>query len=134
MGITAHHHVWGGDAHLLQEFPPAPRRRLLPQSLMQEQRLTELIRNGEHRIERRQRLLKNHGDAVAPDGLQRRFLSLQEVDAFKADTPRRVVTAGWLDETHKRQRRDRFPTRRLPYQRQTLPLFQRKGDPVYRPR
>src|SRR5438477_1202478 len=110
MGITAHHHVWGGDAHLLQEFPPAPRRRLFSQSLVQEQRLTELVRNGEYRIERRQRLLKDHGDAVTPDVLQRRLIGLQEVNAIKADASRRMITAGWLDEPHKRQRRDRFPT------------------------
>src|SRR5574341_2459508 len=110
MGVAAQHHVWGGDAHLLQEFAPAPHGlRLgatasaqgvfaLPQSLVQEQRLTELICNGEHRIERRQRLLEDHRDTVTPDMLQRRFIGMEELRAGKADAPRRMVTTGWLDE------------------------------------
>src|SRR5919201_1113450 len=133
MGITAHHHFWSCNAHLLQEFAPAPPCLLLAQPLVQEQRLTELIRNGEHRIERRQRLLEDHRDTVAPDALQRRLIGLQKVNAINTDTARWMITAGWLDETHERQRCDRFHTRGLSYQGEAFPLFQRKGDPVYRP-
>jgi len=49
----------------------------LVESLVQEQRLTELVGNGEHRVEGRQRLLEDHGDTVAPNVLQGRLIGLQ---------------------------------------------------------
>ena len=44
---------------------------------------SDLITDGEHGIERCQRLLKNHGDMVAPDCLHLVFIKIKQVLAVK---------------------------------------------------
>ena len=87
MRIAAHDDLWCGYAHLVKQFPPSARGLCPAKPLVQNQRFTELIRNRKHRIEGRQRLLKNHGDAVPPDALERQFIGLQQLGILKTHTP-----------------------------------------------
>jgi hypothetical protein len=85
--IATHNDLGRGYAHLFKQFSPSACGLYPAQPLVQEQRFTELIRNREYRVESRQRLLKNHGDAVPPDVLERRFIGLQHIDILKPQTP-----------------------------------------------
>ena len=85
--IAAHDDIGRRYAHLCKQLSP-PACGLCPvKPLVQDQRFTELVRNREHRIEGRQWLLKDHGDAVPPDTLERRFIGLQQIGILKTYTP-----------------------------------------------
>jgi hypothetical protein len=85
--IATHDDLWRGYAHLCKQFCPAARGLCPVKPLMQAQRFTELRRNCEHRIEGCQRLLKDHGEAIPPDTLKRRFIGLQQIDILKTHMP-----------------------------------------------
>ena len=57
------------------------------QSLVQRNGLGDLAADRHQRIERRHRLLKDHRDVVAADGLHFALGQLQQIDALKADVP-----------------------------------------------
>ena len=87
MRIATHDDLRGGYAHLGKQLSAAARGLFPAKLLVHEQRFTELVRNREHRIEGRQRLLKDHGDAIPPDVLERRFIGLQQIGILKTHTP-----------------------------------------------
>ncbi|MFK4694732.1 hypothetical protein ABIF42_000326 [Bradyrhizobium diazoefficiens] len=49
--------------------------------------LDDLVADPHDGIERRHRLLEDHGDAVAPDGAHLRFVQRQQIGAFERDRP-----------------------------------------------
>ena len=113
MGIACQHLFGFRDAHLL-EHPQrfgACRRRVL--ALVQSNRFADLIADGEHRIQRRHRLLENHRDLSAPDAAHHSRVGARKVEHSVFGTRELEASAddsaaAVLDESHDRQRTHRF--------------------------
>ena len=131
VGVAVQHHVRGGDAQLLQQFPAAPAGLGTPHPLVEHQGLRQLVGDGVDGVEGGHRLLENHRDLVAPDFPQHAFLRAQQFPASEADAPA-GMEAGRADQAHHGERRHRFAAGRLPHQGQAFPLRDGKRDPVHR--
>src|SRR5882762_2627613 len=114
--------------HLDGAGPPGPAR----QTLVDDGRLGDLIAHGEHRIERRHRLLEDHRDLVATDGPQLAGLEGQQVAPFELDEAPGADMAGGLgDETENGERRDGLAASRLAHDAQRLTRLHLEGDAVH---
>src|SRR5882762_7904854 len=94
---------------------------------MQTQRLGNLLAHCKDRVERRHRILKDHGDVVAAHMTHLSVGKLQKVYAFKQylaghDLSRR------RDQAHDRERRHRLATATLAHQSQQLSAIEIKTD------
>ncbi len=80
------------DADLVHEFDRAVARGTLAEALVNLQRFAELVADRKDRIERRHRLLKDHGDPAAAEGAHRLVADFGQIDrAVFAMLPRGVV-------------------------------------------
>jgi hypothetical protein len=80
MRITRQHSPRFGNAHLLEHRQRLGARARRVLALVQAYRLGDLLADGEHRVERRHRLLEDHRDLGAADVAQRRGRRLREID------------------------------------------------------
>ncbi len=103
--VLAHPGRRVGDAHRSQELDRAVGARLASEPQMQRQHLLEVLLDGQHRVERRQRILRDHPDLTAADIAQPRGLHGEDVTALEDD-----LAAGDLarrrHHLHHRQGRD----------------------------
>ena len=102
-----------GHPHLAQQIE-RPRARLTPaHPPVQAQPLGQLPADGEHRVERGHRLLKDHADFIAANAAHRLLRALRQI-GFAALAPVEQqpaagdLAAAELHQPHQRQRRDRF--------------------------
>ena len=108
-----------GDADGVEQFDqPAPScgRRQAP--VLFGQRLTQLVTDGHHRVERTLRLLKNHGHAPAAPGAHLALAQAHQVDAGDLHFPARQPSGRRRQQSQQRQRRDRLAAPGFADQRQ----------------
>ena len=102
-----------GDTYLLQQFQRA-RLGLRPGHLLvQPQPLGQLTTHGEHRIQRRHRLLKDHTDLVAANRAHQILIGFRQIRlavfaAIKQQPAARNLTTAELYQPHQRQAGNRF--------------------------
>ena len=121
---------------LLRSVPrlDRPRDRLVAADLLvQLHGLGDLVADGEHRVQRRHRLLEDHRDLVAADPLELGLLELDEVAALEEDPRALRDPAGPVDQAHHRERRHRLAAARLADDRERAALVDLEVDPVDRP-
>ena len=127
-----------GDAHHLQELGRALARGGHVHPQVDQQRLHDLEADGEHRVERRHRLLEDHRD-VAPANLAHLVVGeLQQVAALEEDAAADDAPGGLREEPHDRRatrpicrspirRRARRPRPCAPYRKCLRPRARRRG-------
>ena len=107
MRVVAHPIRGVGDADRVEQLHRPAFRLAARRALVHEQRFGDLVTDREDRIERRHGLLENERDLCATHGAhvgfrQREQVAVLEPDHAAGDPARR------LDETHDRERGDRF--------------------------
>ena len=75
------------DTHQLQQFLCPRPSGFGRHTQMQQQRLANLEADGQHRIQRRHRILKNHRDIAPAYGAHGIFTDRQQIAAFKQNAP-----------------------------------------------
>ena len=120
------------NAHQLQHSSGFTERLIAAEPLMQADGLGNLFPHREHRIERGHRLLENHGNIRPAHALHLRAAQIVYINDLTvtaaqehflaADLPSRL-----LQQTHQRQRGDRFTGAGLANNRQRLAAFEREG-------
>ena len=93
------------------------------------QRLDDLVADADHRMQRRARVLEDHGDLGAAQRAHRPFVDGDEIGAVEA---RRSVERRVAKQSHQRQRDRRLAATALADEPQRLPLFDLEGDAVDR--
>ena len=76
-------------------------------ALVQDDRFHDLRADGEHRVQRRHRLLEDHADVAAADRLHLPFGQADEIAAEERDSAR-FDAGGRREQPHDRERRDAF--------------------------
>ena len=92
-------------------------------------RLGDLVADGEHRVERRHRLLEDHGHGVAADVAHLVVRELQQVAAIEQDLAGHGAPRSF-DEAHRRHRRDALAAARFADHPQRLTVPDLEADPV----
>ncbi len=122
-----------GDAHLVQQLDRALARRAPGETAVQLQHLLELVADGEHRVQRRHRLLEDHRDLGAADVAQLPRRQRREVAPAEADLAAlvddRVLRR---QESQDRERGDALARARLPDQRDGGVPRDVEGDAAHR--
>ena len=120
-----------GDPHLGQEVDgPLPGRD--PADLLVGlDHLGHLVADFEDGVQRRERILEDHRDLVAPQGPQLVLAGRQQVPPPEDDATR-DLRLRLLEEAHDGQGRDRLPRARLPHDAQRLARGDRPAHPVDR--
>ena len=73
------------DAHLIEQFQNTRAGCRLGKAFVQRENFTDLLLNRMQRIERGHRLLEDHGDVIAANPAQVRFITVEQVLAFEPD-------------------------------------------------
>ncbi len=94
-----------GDVDQAQHFYRAVARFLSAAALVQQDRLDDLLADGEHRIERRHRLLEYHGDVAAANLMHLGVAERQQVAAVIADRAALDAAHSGRDQPHDGERR-----------------------------
>ena len=95
---------------------------------MQHERLGDLRADAVQRIERRHRLLEDHGDAIAAQLLHRLFGEADELPPLEAD--RTGDARALRRQAHQRKRRHRLAGAGLAHHAEALALIERKRGPI----
>ncbi len=126
MGVGAEALLGLLDADHVQQLQRALARRRRRHALVQDQRLTDLLRNRVQWVERRHRLLEDHADLVAARTRERRRVGADEFGAAISDGAARMARGGIRQQLQDGERRHRFAGAALTDQRQGLPALQRE--------
>ena len=119
------------QADLGQELDDMGPRILARDAFVNLDHLAHLLLDGVQRIERGERLLEDHGDAVAADFPHGSFVGLQEIRAEKTDLPLGVKGRGIIQKPHDRERGDRLARARLTHQGHRLAAPDRERDAAH---
>ena len=117
------------NTHLIEHLNRPLLRCAFVQSLVQQQGLADLLTNANHWVQRRHRLLKNHGDLVTADGTPLRLRLAKQLPLRKMGLARH--RGGGRQKTHQRQRSGRLAATALPHQAQSLAGSNGVGDVVH---
>ena len=120
------------DADQLQQLERAPARRLGQETLVDQEHLVDLLLDPMQRVERGQRLLEDHRDAVAADAAHDPLAGADQLGAAKADAALRVPRDGVGQELQDRQGRDRLARAAFADHRQGLALLDAEADALDR--
>jgi hypothetical protein len=101
-------------------------------ALVQAHRLGDLIADGEHRVERRHRLLEDHADAIAADRAHVLLGQRQQILAGVADAAAGDAPGRRRHQPHDRQRGDRLAAARLADDAERRAARHRERDAVDR--
>ena len=120
-----------GNAHLTQQIDNPLACRLAIQPLMHGKHFTNLLPDGQDRIEAGRRLLKDHRHLVAPPPPHFSFRQRQQIFAIKRDLP--IQNAGCRrQQAHQALRRHRFSAPRLTQQGKGFTSGNGKGNTIHR--
>ncbi len=129
MWIRPGHRGRVGDAHRLEQLDGSPARLPTSRLPMHHERLGDLVADGEHRVERRSRLLEDERDSGAADRLHLALGGVHQAAALEPD-----VSAGdaarRLYEPQDRQRGHRLAAARFADQADGLAAADREADVV----
>ena len=114
------------DAHQFEGLDDTLSRRGATHPAVHTQRLGQLIADIQHRVQRRHRILENHGDVASPQAAQAGFRQLAEIDAVEQDPAARHL-ARRRNQAHQRQRADRFAATAFTDDGERLAGIQRVG-------
>ena len=117
-----------GQAHVFEQLDCPLARVPLCQSAMQHQGLSDLRAHAMQRIERRHRLLEDHGDAVAAQFPHRLFIEADEFPPLEAD--RTGDARALRREAHQRQGCHRLAGPGFAHDPQALALGERKRGAI----
>ena len=112
-----------GNAHLLQEIDPTLRDLFARNLVVRCHRLVDLESNPQHRIERAERVLKDHRDVTAADLTQLFGRHPDQVLALEQDLAVHDLSRP-LDQAEDGHRRDALAAARLPDQPQRFAVEQ----------
>ena len=101
----------------------------MAQAPVQTQDLGHLVADGEHRVQGGHGLLKDHGDAVAPDLAQPRLGAIGQVFPQEADLARDSSGLGDRQEAQDGHGGDGLAAARFPHQTQGFPGVEIKAHP-----
>ncbi len=123
-----------GDAHPVQQLDRAPAGRLLVDVVVDAVRLHDLVAHREEGVQRRERVLEDHGDLAAPQLAHRLRVGGEQLLAVQPDLARelRALPAVLADrvQAHDAERGDGLAGARLADDAEGLALLQREGEPV----
>jgi len=124
-----------GNAHEVEHVGRELQGFLLALTLVEHDRLGDLIAHGVDRVERGHRLLKDHGDVVATNAAHLGLGKLEQVLGLavltaEPDLAPRNHARRHGDEAHHGQGRDRLTGTRFPHYRERFPLVDVIGNPV----
>ena len=102
-----------GDADHLEQLDGALARLLLGVAAVKPEALPQLAPDGVDGVQRRHRVLEDHGDVVAADVLHLALAHGEKRLAAVADVTALDLSRGHVDEAHDRQRGDRLARSRL---------------------
>ena len=105
---------------------------LAAHALVDRQHLADLALDRMQRVERGQRFLEHHGDAVAADRPQRLFVGANEFAPLEGDRARRMERRRIGQQLQHRQRADRLSRAGFAHQGQGLALADRERDAAHR--
>lgn len=94
--------------------------------------LRNLLADGEHRVEARHRVLKDHRDALATDIAHGRVSDLQKRNVVKEDAAAEVFSLRRGEQTQNAERGARFSGACFSDEAEAFALFQRQIEPVDR--
>ena len=117
-----------GQAHALEQIDRAPARVALVQTAMEHQRFGDLRAHAVQRIERRHRLLEDHGDAVAAQLQHILFRGADQLPPLEADRTREPRAHG--RQRHQRERGHRLAGAGFAHHAEALALAKPKGRPL----
>ncbi len=137
MRVTRQHVFRFGNAHQIEHALRFFQRVGVAFSLVQSDRLGNLLPHREHRVERGHRLLENHGHIGTANAPQLGLRQRGQVDplliaARQPHLPAVDIATALLHQTHQRQRGDRLAGARLADDRQRFALAHVQRQPVYR--
>ncbi len=114
-----------GNTHHLQQLGAALACLLFVHAQMQLQGFANLEANRQHRVERRHRILEDHGDPVAPDLADFVVVKLEQIASVELNFPGHHLARRAGDETNQRHDADALPTTALADDCQGLAFIQR---------
>ncbi len=117
-----------GDSDPLDQLCRPVERGATRQGAMQHQHFRDLLANRENRVERGHRLLKNHGDLVAPNGAHRLGGKPGEIAPLVEDAPRADRNRRIGQQPQDREGRDAFATAGFADKAQHLSHADLEGD------
>jgi len=110
------------NVHLAEELQCACARLVLGHVLVGQDGLDHLVADGEHRVERRHRLLEDHADFLAADLAHARLGHAHHVATEEGDLARLDHGRLRRQQAHQREGRDRLARARLPHDPEGLAL------------
>ena len=106
--------------------------RLLPRECgVDAQHFRDLVAHREDGIERRHRLLKDHGHVLTANVAQPLVIERQDVGAVEQNLASRLDAAWWWHQTQQRQRGERLAAAGFTHQADRLAAGDGERDPVY---
>ena len=121
------------QAHQAQELDDACARRGPAHSLVEIKRLGDLLLDAVERVERGHGLLEDHGDAIAPDRLERSRRRMHEILALEQDAALGVVPRDRIrQQLQDRECRHRLSGAAFADERQCLALREVEGHAFHR--
>ena len=93
-------------------------------------RFADLVADGENRVERSHRFLKNHGDTIAPDAPHRIKRQLQKILLFKTNRSADFYRGMFLQKSQDGEGGEGFARARFPNQGNGLAFFDAQRDIV----
>jgi hypothetical protein len=96
------------------------------------ERLDDLVTDGEHRIQRRLRILKDHRDPAPADAAHLRLALGDEIFALEEHLALDDAGGRLRQETQHREPGHRLAAARLTYESEGLALAKREAHPVHR--
>src|SRR5712691_11288274 len=131
MRVVAHPPLGRGDADGVQELPHALAQRAAPQVLVEERGLRHLPPDREERVQRRHRVLEDHGDLSAPDPAQLALALARQILALEDDAPAHDA-GGPRQEPDDREARRRLAAPRFTDEPQGLAFVEREAHAIHR--
>ena len=133
MRVARQHGLRLRNAHFIERFFRLNQRLFAAQPLMQADRLGNLLADGEHRVKRSHRFLKNHRDVGAAHAAHLRGRLFLQFDHFAIAPPQQHLVAlhlavGLFQQPHQRQRRHGLARTGLADNRQRLSPVQMKRE------
>src|SRR6266566_5121374 len=132
VGILAHPPLGGGDPDGAEKVLHALAQRAAAQVLVKERGLRHLSEDGEERVERRHRILQDHGDAPATDEAQLTLALAGQVFSVEDDAASHDAR-GARQEPDDGQARRRLAAPGLTDEAQALALMEREAHAIHRP-
>src|SRR6476659_709252 len=122
--------LWRGNAGKRERLDSAVPRLPAAYAAMDSHYLRHLITDGEHRVKRRHRLLKDHRDTITANVAHCIIVEGHEIFALELDATALLNASGRLNQSENGKRGDRLAAARFADDADSLTLADIEGDAV----